>query len=118
MKKNIGKQGENLASAYLINKGYSIVKQNYRSNRCEIDIIAQKEGIVIAIEVKTRTLNQIIKPWQAVNKAKQKKIIKVMDSFINKNQLDLEVRFDIISIIKSGNRHQIEHIINAFYPTL
>ena len=113
----IGKQGENIASTYLINKGYDIVKQNYRNNRCEIDIIAKKNGFVIAIEVKTRTQNPIMKPWKAVNKLKQKKIIKVMDSFINKSELDLEVRFDIISIIKKGNKHQIEHLINAFYAT-
>ncbi len=117
MTKKLGDKGENIALNYLLKKKYTVLEKNYRARRCEVDIIAQKKEMIIAIEVKTRNSDFLVEPWEAVNKLKQKKIITVMDVFLKKNNLNKNVRFDIISIIKQEKGYNIEHIKNEFYPT-
>ena len=117
MNRNIGLYGEEKACEYLTNNGYEILERNFKFNRKEIDIIAQKNQILIAFEVKTRSKNPLIEPWQAVNKRKQQNIIEAMNAFIKTNQKNLSVRFDVVSIIKKEDRYVLNHIKDAFYPT-
>ena len=100
----------------LIKKQYSIVERNYRFKKGEIDIVAEFDDKVIVVEVKTRQTSEIGEPWRAVTRAKQKQIISVANNYICTNQIDKEVRFDIISIIYNSYRKEIEHIEHAFYP--
>jgi len=41
--------------------------------------------------------------------------VKAVDEYVTTNNLDVEVRFDIIAIVKEGNGFKIEHLENAFY---
>ncbi len=110
-----GKRGEDIAVDYLIKNGYQILERNWRNHHQEIDIIARK-GIDLAIvEVKTRMGNPVVDPYVAVNKTKQNLLVKAANAYIEKNDLDVETRFDVISIVM-GKTVQIEHIENAFYP--
>jgi putative endonuclease len=84
----------------------------------EIDIIAENENILVFIEVKTRSGNYLEHPNTAVTTSKQKTIIKIADQYIRRYNIDKESRFDIISIVKNNSEFEIEHIENAFYPTL
>ncbi|MBQ0740568.1 YraN family protein, partial [Aquimarina celericrescens] len=62
----LGKKGEKLAIDFLVDKGYDILEKNYRYLKSEIDIIAQKDAIVVAVEVKTRSTPEFGNPQDFV----------------------------------------------------
>jgi len=115
---DLGNKGEKLAFNYLVKKGYKILTRNYRFKRNEIDIVAEFENTLIIIEVKTRASRFLAGPEETVTPAKQKTIIKVANDYIQEHEIDLDTRFDIISIILNEKETNIEHLIDAFYPTL
>jgi putative endonuclease len=110
-----GKQGETIAAEYLQGKGYRILEQNWHNHHQEIDIIASKENELVIVEVKCRTGRPLAEPYTAVNRNKQSLLIKAANAYIQKKNLDLETRFDIVSIT-IGSETTIDHIENAFYP--
>ena len=112
---NRGVSGERLAVEFLISKGYTILAQNYRFQKAEVDILAQKESYLAAVEVKTRSTAAFGAPEEFLKPAQIQRIIKAVDHFVVSKGLDLEVRFDIIAILLSSKTHEIDHIENAFY---
>lgn len=115
-KKNIGNTGEEIAAQYLENKGYEILARNWQYMHRELDIVAKKNKTLVIVEVKTRAAYSLITPVEAVTPRKQRLIISAANVFIEKHNIDLETRFDVISIIYSNNTFQVEHIEDAFYP--
>ena len=110
-----GTKGEEMAADYLTNKGYEILEKNWRFKNLEADIIAIIAKTLVVAEVKTRKSNYFGEPETFVNKQKQSNLIKTANEYIQRNNLDLEVRFDIISIIVGSNEMKINHIEDAFY---
>lgn len=110
----LGKKGEQLTLDFLIENNYTILERNYRYLKAEVDIIAQKENILVAIEVKTRTTDYFGNPQDFVTLKKIKLLISAIDYYVIKNKLDVEVRFDIIAIIHNSNKTKIKHLENAF----
>ena len=110
-----GKKGEKIAVEYLQGKGYQILEQNWYNHHREIDIIASKGTELAIIEVKCRTGAPLVEPYLAVNRNKQNLLIKAANAYINWKNINMETRFDIISITL-GKETIIEHIENAFYP--
>lgn len=113
---NLGNAGESLAQNYLLANGYQILKTNYRYRNGEIDIVASKNDRLVITEVKTRSTDKFGEPYLAVSKAKQQQIIKVANHYIENQNQEWDVRFDVISIIKNEQESRIKHIIDAFYP--
>lgn len=111
-----GKQGEEQAAAFLKRAGYEILALNWRYKHLEIDIIAQHNNELIIAEVKTRATVAFGTPESFVSKDKQQKLIKAANEYIIQNNIELDCRFDIISVITSTNK--VYHIANAFYPGL
>lgn len=114
--KEIGEEAENMALQYLINKGYKILDKNWYYQHAELDIVAEKDKFLVIVEVKSRAGNYIVEPQAAVNSAKQKLIISAANAYIRQKNIDLEVRFDIISIVFYKTGHKLEHLEDAFYP--
>ena len=112
-----GKKGENIASKYLIDRGWDILETNWRKGKYEIDIIAVDEEFILFIEVKFRNSGEFGEAPDFVSKAQQKRIMNAAHDYIIDNDIDQEARFDIIAII-SEPTPRIEHIEEAFYPTL
>jgi len=111
-----GNIGETLAVEYLQGKEYCIIEQNWRNHHQEIDIIATKGNELVIVEVKCRTGDApLVEPYTAVNRNKQDLLIKAANAYIKKKNINMETRFDIISIT-IGKETNIEHIENAFYP--
>ncbi|MFN0728700.1 YraN family protein [Polaribacter gochangensis] len=110
----LGKKGEQLAVDYLVQHNYKIIARNYRFLKAEVDIIVQKEDILAAVEVKTRSTSDFGNPQDFINPKKIKLLVSAMDNFVVENDLDVEVRFDIIAIVKQKNAFQIEHLKDAF----
>ena len=109
--KLLGKAGEDKACAYLKKCGYKILKRNYKNPFGEVDIIAEKDGVVAFIEVKTRLSDKYGQPSEAVTKPRQTKYINGANYYFSGKDIDCTVRFDIIEILNG----EINHIENAFY---
>ena len=111
----LGKLGERKAVEHLQHNGYEILDTNWRHLKGEIDIVAKKEDVLAIIEVKTRTSTAIIAPEDAVNEKKKILLIATANQYVIEKDIDADVRFDIISIIKQNNKFKIKHIDDAFY---
>ena len=106
---------KNLAADFLKQKNYKILIRNFRYQRAEVDIIAEFEDLIVVIEVKARSYNALIEPQEAVTKKKIKAILLCSDFFMKENQIDKEVRFDIITVVPNeSGKLEINHIEDAF----
>ncbi len=112
---DFGKAGEEAAVAYLKTRGYSIRHRNYRYLHSEIDIIAQKGDVLAIIEVKSRTNPILDHIEDAVSRKKIKRLVLAADHYVTDKGLEVEVRFDIITILKSGTGFRTTHLKDAFY---
>jgi len=116
---DLAKLGEDLAASHLEENGYTIRDRNYVFQKAEIDIIAQKESVLVIVEVKTRSSLDFGSPQDFVKQKKIQLLIKAVNAYINDRekdfQEDLEIRFDIVAIHKNGESFAIEHITDAFY---
>jgi putative endonuclease len=114
--KDKGDLGEELAAKYLIDNGYRIVEAKWKFMRFELDLIAEKNSVIVFVEVKLRYSRVYGEPWEAVNKSKQKKMMVSADAYIKQKKCMQEPRFDIISIVQGNGKTEITHIEKAFYP--
>lgn len=103
---------------HLKKAGFKILFRNWKWGRHEIDIIAENQDFIIFVEVKTRTSDFQMHPLSAVTREKQKSIVRAANGYLQKFNIDKEGRFDIITVIKSVESYQIDHLESAFYPTL
>jgi putative endonuclease len=114
----LGQEGENIATKYLIDKGYIILKRNFRWGHAEVDIIAQFNSQLVVVEVKTRNTSKYGDPEQSVSLKKQQLLAQATEAYLIVNDLDLTIRYDIISIIKNQYKTEITHLEDAFWPGL
>lgn len=114
----LGKKGEEMARQYLVENGYKIRNINWRYKKKEIDIITEKDNFLVVVEVKTRTNDYFENPKEAVTRKKQKFIIHAAEAYINEYDINMETRFDIIAVTISNTKNEIEHIKDAFQPSL
>jgi putative endonuclease len=111
----LGNWGEDMAVDFLVEKGYEIKERNWRFKKAEVDIIAAIENTLVAVEVKTRSTDYFGNPQDFIKPKKIKLLVKAVDEYVNRNDLDVEVRFDVIAIIKTENEVKIEHLEDAFF---
>ena len=115
----LGALGEQIACDYLLEQGYHILERNWSNGHKEIDIIAKDGDTIVIVEVKTRQSTYLVEPEIAVDVFKQRNLIWAANSYVNRYQYDNDVRFDIISIVvDKNNEKRIEHIEDAFYPSV
>lgn len=113
---NIGKWGEEQAIGYLKAHNYAILATNWRYKRLEVDIIAKIGNIMVFVEVKTRSSQEFGEPESFVSMKKQSFIISAANQYLIEKELDLEARFDIISVLIFNGKTTINHLPEAFYP--
>ncbi|HEY8401970.1 MAG TPA: YraN family protein [Cytophagaceae bacterium] len=113
MSRNIetGKRGELLAYNYLTEKGYRVVEKNYRFGRGEIDLIAEKDGLLVFIEVKYRSSDAFGYPEEAVGEKKASKVVSTANHYVFETEWKKDIRFDILAIDSNGN---VSHFEDAF----
>ena len=112
---DFGKEAEDFAAKFLVDKGYTLLARNFYYQKGELDIIALLNNVLVVVEVKARSTTSFIEPYEAVDKRKIKLIVKATDAFIQMQNRNEEVRFDIISVHKNiNNQLDLTHIENAF----
>ena len=111
----IGAYGEHLAAKFLRDDKYNIKAANFKTYKGEIDLIAEKDGVICFVEVKTRQVGGITSPADAVNIHKQENIKSAASVYLNKWANGSDYRFDIIEVLLEGKEVQkINHLKNAF----
>lgn len=111
----LGDLGEELAVEHLVKNGYDILERNYTYQKAEVDIIAQKGDTLVVIEVKTRSTADFGNPQDFLKPKQMKRLVMAVDAYIIENDLDVQVRFDIIAIVIEGKTIDLEHLEDAFY---
>jgi len=111
----LGDLGEELAINYLIDKGFVILEKNWRYQKAEVDIIAKKGDVLAIIEVKTRSTSYFGAPQDFIKEQKIKLLTKAVDQYVESRDLDVEVRFDVIGIVKNELKTSLIHLEDAFY---
>ena len=112
---DFGKIAEDLAVDFLVKANYKILVRNFRYLKAEVDIIAEFENQIVVVEVKARHTDAFLEPQEAVNKKKIKLLISATNYYIEENNIDKEVRFDIISVLPNQQKTlEITQIIDAF----
>lgn len=112
----LGKQGENIAVAYLKGKKFVIIERNFRCKGGEVDIIARDGKTLVFVEVKARRTMSFGPPQLAVTPFKQRQISKAALTWLAKHRLhEASARFDVVAILHGEHEvPQIDHIRNAF----
>lgn len=93
-----GNSGEALAVSYLTEKGYAVMHQNWRHSHWEVDIIAEKNGILHFIEVKTRLNKKFGYPEDNVSNKKIQYLINASEEYLYQHPQWQRIQFDILSI--------------------
>lgn len=115
----LGRRGEQIAAEYLRSAGYEILEENWFSHPLEIDIIAKDGKELVIVEVKARGTNSYEHPSEAVSNRKIRFLVNAAEAYIQQKNLDVDTRFDVISIIFSGGgTYELEHFKDAFYPPI
>jgi putative endonuclease len=115
---SLGEKGEELAAGHLVEKGYKILHRNWKSGKMELDIVAENKESIVFVEVKTRSENFLANAKDTVPREKQRFMLYAAENYIKRYNINKDSRFDIITIISKGQKFTVEHIENAFYPTL
>lgn len=115
----LGNEGERRVAEYLKQKGYIIVKRNYRDRFGEIDIVAEKENVLAFVEVKTRKSGSLVSGIEAVDTAKRQRLYKTAMMFLRRINGEYEPRFDVAEVTVQedevkGNIWKLKYIKNAF----
>ena len=106
-----GLAGENAARAYLERTGMRFLQARYRSQAGEIDLIMEKGGMIVFVEVKSRPLGRSGQGLEAVTPLKQKRLLKAAAAYLVKNGLwERPIRFDVVEVTLDG----VRHVENAF----
>ena len=110
-----GKQGEEIATNFLIKKDYKIIQRNYNTKYGEIDIICRHDNILVFVEVKIRSSYNTTQIYDSISSVKIEKIRKTALLYLQQtNQEDITCRFDVVFIMGKKEPYKIIHIENAF----
>lgn len=111
----LGREGEDAAANLLSSLGFTILARNYRCRLGEVDIICRHLGVIVFVEVKTRTQGSLGTGTDAVNRRKRSRIVKACADYLSANGLwDKPCRFDVVSLERQGERLLAEHYPDAF----
>lgn len=110
----LGRWGEDLAAAFLEEKGYAIVERDWKSGHHDLDIVAKDGSTLVIVEVKTRRNRLYGNPEEAIDYRKRRSLLSAINHYTKSHRLSCSLRFDIISIVGNmGEKPEIDHIIDV-----
>ena len=113
-KQDQGQAGEEMAVAFMQNKGFKILERNFRAGQSEIDIIGMDKECLVFVEVRLRKNADFGLPEQTMSKAKITSLKRGAEAYMRKRDWLGDVRFDFIAIIQKPDL-DIEHFMDVFY---
>jgi len=114
----LGLRGEELAEEALKRAGLRILDRRFRVRQGEIDLVAEEAGVLVFVEVKTRSSPSHAQPWEAVILRKQKRIIRAALAYLaRRGGFERPCRFDVVEVLREGaGPGRVRHIRDAFRP--
>jgi putative endonuclease len=116
--KELGRIGEDHAARFLTSRGYKIRERSFRLGRgAEADIVAEHNGVLVFVEVKSRTAEDEFAPRDQVNPRKQRQVTRAADAYLRtRERKERETRFDIVEVYLTpeGRVQRIEVLEGAF----
>lgn len=104
-----------MAERWLLARGWRVLQRRYRSGHRDIDLIAERDGLVAFVEVKARTGHRFGDPVEAVNWRKRNELTRSALTWIDRHGKPGEqYRFDVIGVLVEGERVRVRHVENAF----
>ena len=118
-RQGLGRWGEEVALGHVVRRGWEVLARNWRIGRLEVDLIARDGPWLVIIEIKTRT-EPVQADWhRMVSRAQQDRLIRAARAFLARHpERSLEVRFDVVAVLRNRYGHRILHTESAFYPLL
>lgn len=117
-KREIGLEAERLAGEHLVHSGYQIRNRNWRCRSGELDLVAEHNGVLVIVEVRSRTQSgRFGTPEEAIHPRKQQQVRETAQVYLFRHQLyEMRIRFDAVTVLfdREGNCARIRHIENAF----
>ena len=114
---DLGKWGEDVALAYLLDQGYRLLDRNWHQGHRDLDLIMLQDDTLVIVEVRTRRNNLFMDPEQTVDALKMLSLSKAANAYIRLHRISLNIRFDIVAITGTpSSDFTINHIEDAFYP--
>ncbi len=114
----IGVLAEKYAKEHLLGLGYEILDTNWHFVHLELDIVARDNDQLVIVEVKSRNGIRYEHPSEAITDIKIRRLVEAAEAYILQKDLYCETRFDVITVIFFGEKPELEHFKDAFYPTL
>lgn len=110
-----GERGEALAAAHLSAQGYRIRARNFRCRQGELDLVAERDGVLCFVEVRMRATAEHGDPAHTISRSKQRKVVRAALVYLSQERIcDRMLRFDVISIVGRGAAAEVEHLPGAF----
>lgn len=106
-----------LASRYLMDKGFAVLRYNWRYGHKEIDLIARERDTLVFVEVKSRRDECYGNAYDAVTPDKIRRLISAAEAYVMRYKIDSPYRFDIVTVVGTCEPYRIEHIRDAFHAT-
>jgi putative endonuclease len=114
--KHFGNLGEELARNYLVENGHEILETNWRFKRYEVDIISRIGQTIVFVEVKARKSAIFGEPEMFVTLQKQRFLTAAANHYLTTRNIELEARFDVVSVLQLNNSATVKHLESAFGP--
>lgn len=114
----LGKNGESLAASFLLNKGYAILDRNWHFGHLELDLVCEKDDVIIFVEVKTRRGENYGGAAGAITENKKLHLARAAQGWLEEHDAwNRPCGFDIVCIVKNNSGFRVEHYSNAFHIT-
>lgn len=114
----LGRDGEELAARHLAGLGFRILRRGYRTRGGEIDLVAEERGVLVFVEVKSRSTLACGRPAEAVGGLKQRRLLRAASTYLQRHgAIDRPCRFDVVEVLwDPGTGPRVHHIRDAFQP--
>ena len=110
-----GELGERIAARWLERSGWRIVARRFRSGRRDIDLVAQHDDVIAFVEVKARSGSEFGDPVEAVNRRKQRELVKSAQTWIDRHgRAGESYRFDVMGVLLTDRKVFVRHVPGAF----
>ena len=113
---DIGARAEKIAVEFLKQQGFVIRHTNWRAGHKELDIVAEKDGRLHVVEVRSLNSSYFQQPYQSIDRQKQRRLIAATHAYVLRHNLTMEVQLDVVSVVFSGDAHTLDYFPNAIYP--
>ena len=111
----LGRHGEDLAAGFLRRDGWSILARNWRFHHKEIDLVAEKGGVVAFVEVKARSAGGLGHPLDALTHRKRRDLATAARGWIARHgRPGCDYRFDAVWVVRDGTRVSVRHVEDAW----